>query len=730
MSDKPKTIQEALAEIQRKVNEERAKKVAEMYSSLDEAMPEIKVGGKNLQTKAVTPKNKAQDYIANKEGTKIPPAENQNLPGSPPKLPKPASVTDLSKAAALTRAVSRIPKVGPVGTALAVGTTLAPEVAAKMHQSHKEAHSSFVPHKETPGVNVKDSFARMKEMGKKPTETPKPSELPKIDVPAKQTPSSFGAAFKAAREKATEMGKPSTGQFEYKGKQYQTNIKGEKYVAPSKQTKVDTSSTTATKPVATPTPKPETPKVETKPETTSTAPKAPEALGKTIGSALRGDLGRAGEGAKEWGSAVVTSLDRVRKNTADALDPKGANPEYESGNPKKGKNKMSEESNPLIAAFLKLQSENSQNMFEAAKKAKKDHDGDGKIESEKDEVWGSRFAAAKRAGKMEEEKILNLISDKDKLPPDPSHVKKVFDTPTEPIKNLLAKPSTEDGGLSKNKKKMQEANIDPVVTGSSSVTKSKTGYVDPSTPTEPYKKAPMSTAAGDVLDKAKNALDKTGVKEEDESLFSEAELEHFKSVFNEASVAPNRPEVAAEARPDSVKDGVSTNSGDTATESGKKKIKEESDAADETNMAKTQLKAMSSKAMNLHSKLKTSKNLPAWVQSKLAVAKDGVTAVDDYMTHSDKIKEETLEEGRPRKNPVASEEESPVKNIAAQVRTARSVTNDGGKSYHIPLKHPVSGKVHHVPQKAVDDFNKSYAAARKADEKEAVETAFKAKHMS
>jgi hypothetical protein len=37
------------------------------------------------------------------------------------------------------------------------------------------------------------------------------------------------------------------------------------------------------------------------------------------------------------------------------------------------------------------------------KKAKKDYDGDGKVESEKDEVWGSRFKAAKKAGKMEEE---------------------------------------------------------------------------------------------------------------------------------------------------------------------------------------------------------------------------------------------------------------------------------------------------------------------------------------
>jgi hypothetical protein len=68
----------------------------------------------------------------------------------------------------------------------------------------------------------------------------------------------------------------------------------------------------------------------------------------------------------------------------------------------------------------------------------------------------------------------------------------------------------------------------------------------------------------------------------------------------------------------------------------KKHMEEESDAADETNMAKTQLKAMAAKASNLDSKLKSAKNLPGWVQSKIAVAKDGITAVDDYMTHSEK----------------------------------------------------------------------------------------------
>lgn len=63
---------------------------------------------------------------------------------------------------------------------------------------------------------------------------------------------------------------------------------------------------------------------------------------------------------------------------------------------------MTDEVNPLISAFLKLQDANHPNIFEAAKRAKKDYDKDGKIESEKDEVWGSRFRAAKKAGKMEE----------------------------------------------------------------------------------------------------------------------------------------------------------------------------------------------------------------------------------------------------------------------------------------------------------------------------------------
>jgi hypothetical protein len=88
----------------------------------------------------------------------------------------------------------------------------------------------------------------------------------------------------------------------------------------------------------------------------------------------------------------------------------------------------------LIDSFLK--SDPSKNLFSEAKKAKKDWDKDGKIESDKDEVWGSRFAAAKKAGKMDEE----LKGDQDKI--DANHNNKV---------------DAQDFKILRGKKKMEEA---------------------------------------------------------------------------------------------------------------------------------------------------------------------------------------------------------------------------------------------------------------------------------
>lgn len=61
--------------------------------------------------------------------------------------------------------------------------------------------------------------------------------------------------------------------------------------------------------------------------------------------------------------------------------------------------------------------DNKEIAVESKKLAKKDYDKDGKIESPKDEVWGSRFRAAKLAGKMEEKKMWEAEDSSDGLPP-------------------------------------------------------------------------------------------------------------------------------------------------------------------------------------------------------------------------------------------------------------------------------------------------------------------------
>ena len=55
-----------------------------------------------------------------------------------------------------------------------------------------------------------------------------------------------------------------------------------------------------------------------------------------------------------------------------------------------------------LAALRSGKKMDEKKMYEGKKLADKDYDKDGKIESPKDEVWGSRFRAAKAAGKMEE----------------------------------------------------------------------------------------------------------------------------------------------------------------------------------------------------------------------------------------------------------------------------------------------------------------------------------------
>lgn len=95
-----------------------------------------------------------------------------------------------------------------------------------------------------------------------PVQTKEPGTLSAPVAKSATAPSSFKQAFAQARKEAGTMGAKSTGQFEYKGGKYQTNIQGkgtakapeEKFVPMSQQkvTSVGKSSTPAATPSAAP----------------------------------------------------------------------------------------------------------------------------------------------------------------------------------------------------------------------------------------------------------------------------------------------------------------------------------------------------------------------------------------------------------------------------------------------------------------------------------------------
>jgi hypothetical protein len=61
-------------------------------------------------------------------------------------------------------------------------------------------------------------------------------------------------------------------------------------------------------------------------------------------------------------------------------------------------------------------------------------------------------------------------------------------------------------------------------------------------------------------------------------------------------------------------------------------------------MAKTQLRAIANKALHLAMQLGDEQMIEPWVQAKIAVAKDHVTAVHDYMIYGDHSKEKEEDE--------------------------------------------------------------------------------------
>ena len=695
MSEDKKTILEALAEVQKNAEQKRiaeAKKAWGDALQVDEAaMPGIKVGGKKVPT-------------STKPATTT--AANQNTPGSS---------SGVSTAANIATGASMLPKKMLGGAAVgAAASELGKEIAFGSEKARQLGHEIY---KNVPGAaEVSDAMLKTREYLGIPSTAPKEyqrtsTDLPKIDVPAApkaetpkpeapksapkaETPSSFGAAFKAAREKATTAGHASTGQFDYQGKQYQTNVAGEKYVPMSQQSKVSSedgkkkkvSEETVSEMSAFDRAFSQNMKskgegktfkwhgkdillkyADNKPKAeTPLPPKRPADLGNKPTSDLRdgrpmsgispaptnGGISPAPKAPETNSTLQKLPLDTskplgstITKEPFDASAPsksKLTNLEYESGG-KKAK-KMSEETNPLIASFLDLQAKNPSNMFEAAKKLSKKQDE--KLDVVDDDKIDAKDLAALRAGK----------------------------------------------------KKVDEANIDPVVTGSSSVTKDPKKYVDPSTPKVPYSELPKpGNAAGDVLSKAKNALDKTGVKEEveqiDEIGDTKAGQKALKSYVKKAGRSseknakilfnPSNPtyRAAEKGKPGAEEKysaaSVSYHNRLKGMEAAKKRIKEENE---EVTFSQAEIDHINSFFLEASVAPVDPETTEAKPTSE-KLSQNDLTATAESGKKIRKEEVEQIEEGRPKKNPEPeTTERDPRKHI--QVEAGRAAAGNVVDFHH------------------------------------------------
>jgi hypothetical protein len=200
MSDKKKSISEALAEVQRNIDEMSLKlpKFRKMphggYERIPELKPDTSVGKVKL-TPPEPPKSSGGG-----SGTTPPPEppKGTEKPSEPPKGEK-APAPEKPK----TSLGTKIARGAVVGLGLAAGNEALKGLGVIGAKSGEESKA------EAPSGDAATS-----------AETPK-TETPKVSPETKQ---SFKQAFAAARKAAAEKGAKATGQFEYSGKKYQTNL--------------------------------------------------------------------------------------------------------------------------------------------------------------------------------------------------------------------------------------------------------------------------------------------------------------------------------------------------------------------------------------------------------------------------------------------------------------------------------------------------------------------------
>lgn len=537
-----------------------------------------------------------------------------------------------------------------------------------------------------------------------------------------QTKMSFSQAYAKARELAKAAGKdPNTAQFKWSKdggpeKTFQAAAAKKDFVSTNKQYKVDVGSSS--------TPAGQKPQVQPDgPPMTSSKPKEVSGSVSTLpkNAPLPPTKPVSGPPASAAASAGPSDLKPVTTSsqTTDHPnvtmwqgDPAGSpsfkRPEivakvnqqtnYESG----GKKKMKEETNPLVAAFLKLQETKTGNMFEAAKKLSKKQDE--KMDVVDDDKIDAKDLAALRAKKeVKEENIqegesllhpglaagtIHKNGDTDYSKQN-THVYVINRNKPKDASSIKAQnPHLSDEDAS-NVARHYSKGLPHGASSSHDETVVQSGL--------PFAQShwTWSKANKHIRANHKDSL-KEHVEQVDEGKTDGSKMtdqdKYLHGYYNMYGRSPTQ------MKPDdSLASYWNTKSDDMRkTKSGKIHGQDQKSKA---NLIK--------KRLGSH----TQANLP-----------ENVEFSEAELAHFNDIME-----GRPRKNPIESEEESPTKNVAAQVRTTRSTMTDKGEM--VPLKHPITGKTHHVPVKAANDFNTTYAGAGKADSKNKVLAAFMNKHM-
>lgn len=106
-----------------------------------------------------------------------------------------------------------------------------------------------------------------------------------------------------------------------------------------------------------------------------------------------------------------------------------------------------------------------------------------------------------------------------------------------------------------------------------------------------------------------------------------------------------------------------------------KAIQKEDVDDESAEMAKTQLRALANKALHLAMQLNDDQMVEPWVQSKIAVAKEYVSAVHDYMMYGDHDKEVKKEGGAPYDGGIdmTGAPRNTLPGFSADVNTGRNV---------------------------------------------------------